>query len=358
MPASFGNESPVDRATFGETEISYSPFSKSHPTPRTMAIIVVCTLLVAANGLAWIWALAEFAGQRTLLGAALLAYTFGLRHAIDGDHIAAIDQATRRAPRTPEGVMVGSLFFAMGHSMVVVAGMVSVAAATIALDKRFQQFEALSGCVAAGASTMVLLGIAIVNLAIFVHVWRRFRQTYRRGTCNRPQIRASCQSQLPIYRHLQIFHTDPLRFIFRLGLGGVTEVVVLGILSAQAAARGSTLSWLVLPTLFTVALVLIDLTDGMPISYACTRVLADPLRRSWFCLAVTVVSALVAFFIFFDGTIGIVPEIVQRYGRPWPAIGEFNHWLVAVDYVALCFFVLSLAISAQVCRTEYRYESG
>jgi nickel/cobalt transporter (NiCoT) family protein len=254
--------------------------------------------------------------------------------------------------------MVGSLFFTMGHSMMVVAGMVSVTAAAIVLGRRFQRFEALTGCVAVGTSTMVLLGIAIVNLAIFVHVWGRFRQTYCGGTVNQPQVRASCQFQRPIYRHLQIFHTDPLRFIFRLGLGGVMEVVLLGTLSAQAAARGSMLSWLVLPALFIVALLLIDLTDGMPISYACTRVLGDPLRRSWFCLAVTVVSALVAFFIFFGGTIGIVPEIMQHYGRPWLAIGDFNHWLGAIDYVALCFFVLSLVISAQVCRTEYRYESG
>jgi nickel/cobalt transporter (NiCoT) family protein len=358
MLASFRGKNPVDRGMVREKKTPYPALSNPNPIPGAMGIVIVCTLLVVANSLAWLWALTEFAGQQTLLGAAILAYTFGLRRAIDGDHIAAIDQATREVPQTPERVMAGSLFFSMGHAMVVVAGMVSVTAAAIALGRRFQQFEALSGCIAAGTSTMVLLGIAIVNLAIFVHVWGRFRQTYRGGTVNQPRIRASCEFQWPIYRHLQIFYTDPLRFIFCLGLGGVTEVALLGTLSAQAAARGSMLSWLVLPTLFTVALVQIDLTDGMPISYACTRALGDPLRRIWFCLAVAVVSALVAFFIFFGGTIGIVPEIMQHYGRPWLAIGDFNHWLGAIDYVALCFFVLSLVISAQVCRTEYRYESG
>jgi len=75
-------------------------------------------------------------------------------------------------------------------------------------------------------------------------------------------------------------------------------------------------------------------------------------------LAVTVVSALVACFIFGGGSIGIGAEIVQRHGNLWPTIGEFNHYLGAIDYVALCFFVLSLAVSAQVCRREYRCESG
>jgi len=353
-----GGEGPNDRAIVGEKKISYPAFGKSHPVPGRGGVVLVCALLAAANGLAWIWALAEFAGQRTLLGAAVLAYTFGLRHAIDGDHIAAIDHATRKVPQTPQRVMAGSLFFAMGHSMMVVTGMVSVAAATIALSRRFQQFEAFSGCVATGTSTIVLLGIAIVNLVIFAHVWARFRQMYCGGTVSQPGIWARSQLQRRICRHLQLFYMDPLQFIFRLGLGGVTEVILLGTLSAQAAARGSTLSWLVLPTLFTVALVVVDITDGMPISRACTRTLGDPLRRIWFCLAVTVASALVALFIFFGGTIGIVAEIVQRYGRPWLAIGNFNHWLVAVDYVAFCFFVLSLVISAQVCRAEYRYESG
>ena len=342
----------IDRAMVGEQKIPHPTFGKSHPVPRTRWIILVCTLLVAANGLAWTWALAEFADERTLLGAAILAYTFGLRYAIDGDHIAAIDHATRKMPQTAERVMVGSLFFTMGHSMVVVASMVSVTAAAIALSRCFQQFEAVSGWVATGTSTLVLLGIAVVNSAIFVHVWARFRQMYGSGTINQSGISASSQFQRPINRHLQIFYMDPLQFIFRLGLGGVTEVVILGTLSAQAAARGSMLSSLVLPTLFTVALVLIDITDGMPISYTCTRALGDPLRRIWFCLAVTVMSALVTFIIFGGGTIGIIPEIVRRYRSP--AIGAFKHWFDAIDYVALCFFVLSLVISAQVCRREYR----
>jgi len=80
----------VDRATVGEKKIAYPAFDKSHPVPRTTGITLVCILLAAANGLAWTWALAEFADQRTLLGAAILAHTFGLRHAVDSDHIAAI----------------------------------------------------------------------------------------------------------------------------------------------------------------------------------------------------------------------------------------------------------------------------
>jgi high-affinity nickel permease len=150
--------------------------------------------------------------------------------------------------------MAGSLFFTMGDSILDVAGMVSVTAVAIALSRRFQQFEAISGCVATGTSTLVLLGIGMVNLAIFAHVRVRFGQTYRSRSVNQPGIRANCQFQRPIYRHLQIFYMVPPQFTFRLGLGGVTEVLLLGTLSARAAARTSMLSGLVPPTLFAVAL--------------------------------------------------------------------------------------------------------
>ena len=113
------------------------------------------------------------------------------------------------------------------------------------------------------------------------------------------------------------------------------------------------LSSLVLPTLFTVALVLVDLTDGMPISYACTRALglsATRFGESGLALAATVLSALVAFLIFGGGTIGILPA-----AKSMAAIGHLNHWLVAIDYVALWVFVLSSVISAEVCRGEYRW---
>ena len=336
-------------------EISYPAVSKSRPVPRIRGIILVCALLVAANGLAWIWALREFAHQRTLLGAAILAYTFGLRCAVDCDHIAAIDRATRKMPQIAERVMTGSLFFAMGHSAVVVIGIVSVTAAAIALSNRFQQFKAVSEFVATGTSTIVLVGIAIVNLAIFAHIWARFRRVYRSGSVNQPEAQASRQFLVPLYRYpMQIFYVDPLQFIFRLGLGGGAEIVLLGILSAQAAERGSMLSWLVVPALFSVAVALIDITDGMRITGACIRVLGDPLRRIWFCLAVTAMSALVAFLISGGAIVRFVPEIVQTYGSSWLAVGEVKHWLAAIEYVALCFFVLSLVISAQVCRGEYR----
>jgi len=108
-------------------------------------------------------------------------------------------------PQTVKRVMARNLFFTMGHSMVVVSGIVLVTAAAIALSRRFQQFEAVSGFVAIGTSTMVLLGIAIVNLAIFAQGWARFRQVYRRGTVTQRGIQASFQFQGPIYRHLQTF---------------------------------------------------------------------------------------------------------------------------------------------------------
>jgi nickel/cobalt transporter (NiCoT) family protein len=332
----------------GREKIPYPSRGDSALLPRIQAVNNVgCALAVVANGLAWVWALTEFSNQRTLLGAAILAYVFGLRHAVDGDHIAALDKATRKITQTAERLPVGCLFFALGHSMVVAISVLSVAAAVIALGGRSQQFKAISGLIATGAPTIVLLGMSIVNFVILTQMWARFRNMNRSGGA---KASASHEFQELTYhptRISSVWKRDPSQVIFRLGIGNVTEVTLLGILSAQAAERGSVSSCLVLPVLFTAALILIDTTEGMSITYACSHALANPLRRSWYYLVVAVASALVALFIFDGG-------IAQCCAGSWPLIKEFDHWLVAVDYVGLFFFVLSLVVSAQVCRREYR----
>src|SRR5258706_4481751 len=117
----------------------------SDADPRTLA--GTYALLVAANLLAWLWALAEFAGQPALLGTAFLAYIFGLRHAVDADHIAAIDNVVRKLMQEGQRPHSVGLFFALGHSTVVVLATLAIAVTTTRLQGSFESLRETGGAI-------------------------------------------------------------------------------------------------------------------------------------------------------------------------------------------------------------------
>src|SRR3982074_3261719 len=120
--------------------------------------------LVFANIAAWIWAWQAFAGRPVLLGTAFLAYTFGLRHAVDADHIAAIDNVVRKLMQEGKRPVSVGFFFSLGHATVVVVAAIGIAAPTTALQSRFATFKAFGGIIGSSVSVFFLLTIAVVNL--------------------------------------------------------------------------------------------------------------------------------------------------------------------------------------------------
>src|SRR3984893_11233332 len=127
---------------------------------RTVAIYGV---LVIANVAAWLWAVALFREQPILLGTALIAYGFGLRHAVDPDHIAAIDNVTRKLMQEGRRPLAAGFFFALGHSTVVVIASVLVALSVAALQARFEGFKAIGAVIGTSVSAFFLLVIALAN---------------------------------------------------------------------------------------------------------------------------------------------------------------------------------------------------
>src|SRR5579863_4124610 len=140
---------------------------------KTAGIFV---LLVAANVLAWLWALIAFHDYPVLIGTAFLAYTFGLRHAVDADHIAAIDNVTRKLMQEGKRPVSVGLFFSLGHSTVVVLASAAVALATGMLEGRFASFKIIGGTIGTLVSSGFLFLVAAVNLLILMSVYRTFRE--------------------------------------------------------------------------------------------------------------------------------------------------------------------------------------
>jgi nickel/cobalt transporter (NiCoT) family protein len=137
-------------------------------------------LLIAANAAAWLWAWIAFVDRPALLGTAFLAYIFGLRHAFDADHIAAIDNVVRKLMQEGKAPYSVGFFFSLGHSTIVVLASLAIAATAAAMQGRFDAFHDLGAVIGTAVSALFLLAIGLANLFILKGIWSVFTRA-RRG---------------------------------------------------------------------------------------------------------------------------------------------------------------------------------
>jgi high-affinity nickel-transport protein len=275
-------------------------------------IILLYSLLAAANLGAWGWAFLEFGRDPVLLGPAFLAYGFGLRHAVDADHIAAIDNVTRKLLAERRGALGVGFFFSLGHSTVVVAASIAVAFATGLYRLHADSVHRIGGVFGTAVSASFLFAIALANLVTFWSVFTRFRR-------GRPDDDVGSAAKGGILARLfrpifaivsRSWHMYPLGFLFGLGFDTATEIGLLGISAAEGARGLSVGAMLVFPALFTAGMSLVDTTDGLMMLKAYGWASASPFRRQYYNMAVTLVSALVALVV---GDI----EVLGLAGMPW-----------------------------------------
>src|SRR6266699_4511860 len=127
--------------------------------------------LGAINLAGWAWAFIAFRDNPVLLGAALIAYTFGLRHAVDADHIAAIDNVTRKLMQEGKRPLAAGFFFSLGHSTVVVLASIGVAVTAAAFQDQLEDFHTIGGVIGTSISAVFLLLIAIINIVLLLNVY-------------------------------------------------------------------------------------------------------------------------------------------------------------------------------------------
>jgi nickel/cobalt transporter (NiCoT) family protein len=320
-------------------------------------------LLIAANAGAWIWALATLRGFPVLLGTALLAYAFGLRHAVDADHIAAIDNVTRKLMQRGQRPVGVGLYFSLGHSTVVFLLCAAVALASSALRGRLGSLAGIGGVVGTCVSAGFLLAIAAANAVILVSVYRTF-QAVRRGE---PYHEEDLDLLLGrrgffgrIFRSLfrligRSWQMYLVGFLFGLGFDTATEVAVLGISAKEAAAGLPVWSILVFPTLFTAGMALVDTTDGIVMLGAYHWAFVNPLRKLYYNLTITFVSIVVAVLIGGIEVLGMVGDHLKRQGGLWSLIGALNGHFGALGFAVVAIFALSWAASIAIYRRN-RYD--
>ncbi|WP_244422332.1 HoxN/HupN/NixA family nickel/cobalt transporter [Bradyrhizobium sp. ORS 285] len=252
--------------------------------------------LVLANALAWAWAFALYADRPAIVGTALLAWLLGLRHAVDADHIAAIDNVVRKLVQDGDKPRAAGLYFALGHSSVVVIATIVVSLVAGAdLLREDSAIRAIGGAIGTSVSAGFLLLIALANLVLFVNLWRR---------SPRPDPEAAPGNGLlirllrPVLRVVsRAWHMYPLGFLFGLGFDTASEIGLLS-LSATEAARGASLAHvLVFPALFAAAMATVDTADGMLMVGAYRWALTDPARKRRYNLVITGLSVAIALVI-------------------------------------------------------------
>ncbi|WP_324727014.1 HoxN/HupN/NixA family nickel/cobalt transporter [Pseudomonas chlororaphis] len=310
-------------------------------------IIAIYALLVAFNVGAWIWAFVAFHGQPVLLGTALLAYVFGLRHAVDADHIAAIDNVTRKLMQEGRSPLGAGLFFSLGHSTVVIVMSVVVALTAVSLA-RFESMKAWGGVISTSVSAFFLLLLAAANLLILISVYRTFRAA-RRGA---PIFDADLDMLLnqrgllarvfrPLFRLVsRSWHLYPIGFLFGFGFDTATEVALFGISAMQVQSGLSFWSVMVLPMLFTAGMTLIDTTDGILMMGAYRWAYVRPIRKIYYNMTITLVSVLVAALI---GGIEVLALLADKFALQGP-VWNFAA-MVASHFGMLGYLVIGLLLS-------------
>jgi nickel/cobalt transporter (NiCoT) family protein len=315
--------------------------------------------LIAANLAAWAWAWLAFSERPALLGSALLAWVFGLRHAVDADHIAAIDNVVRKLMHDGKRPIGAGFFFSLGHSTVVFLAALAVAAATVAMQDRMQAFKPIGSIVGTAVSAVFLLLIAAVNLVILRNVWRGFRHVAGGGRLNPASLEATlgggggilARLCRPLFRAVtRTWHMYPLGFLFGLGFDTATEVGLLGIAATQAAQGMSPWQTLAFPALFTAGMALVDTADSILMVGAYGWAFVQPLRKLWYNLTITAASVIVAVLIGGMEALGLMVDHLELEGGVWSMISHLNSNLANFGFAVVGIFAAAWGISAIVYR--------
>ena len=324
--------------------------------------------LAVLNVGAWIWAFVAFHGQPLLLSTGLLAYGFGLRHAVDADHIAAIDNVTRKLMQEGRRPVSVGFYFALGHSAVVLLVAAGVAATAAAMQGRFESWKGVGGIVSTSASALFLFLIAAMNIVILRGVWRAFRQVRQGGGYDPHDLDVLLNGRgllarlfRPVFRLVsQSWHMLPMGFLLGLGFDTATEVSLLGISSAEAAKGVSLWSVLVFPVLFAAGMSLVDTTDGILMLGAYEWAFVRPIRKLYYNLTITLVSVAVALLIGGIEALGLLVDQLDLKGPAWDAVGHLNDNLNELGFAIIGVFVVSWALSILIYRLKGydRLEAG
>jgi high-affinity nickel-transport protein len=328
-------------------------------------VLGMYVFLGIANVALWAVVIAVFHRYPLLLGTALLAYSFGLRHAVDADHIAAIDNVTRKLMQQGQRPVGVGFFFSLGHSTIVFGLSAAVAGTALAVKDQFDALSNWGNIFGTLISAFFLLAIAVMNLLILGSIISTFRRVKAGGTYSDEDLNILLAKRGffgRIFRGLfkivdHSWQMYPVGFLFGLGFDTATEVGLLGIAAAAATKGLPVWSIMVFPALFTAGMALIDTTDSILMLGAYGWAFVKPMRKLYYNITITSVSVVVGVVIGGLETLGLIQSEYNLSGRFWDAIA----WLTgdtafgALGYAIIGIFILAWIVSVAVYKFN-RYD--
>jgi high-affinity nickel-transport protein len=293
------------------------------------------------------WGLFAYYSHRNpaLAGLGVLAYTFGLRHAFDADHIAAIDNTTRKLLQDGKRPLGVGFFFSLGHSTIVFSLATGLAVAATTVDSKIPTFQSYGSYVGASVSGTFLWIIGILNLLVLLDIGRIFRQM-RTGTYDKEWLEERLLDRGFMNRFFigrlarrisSSWHMYPLGVLFGLGFDTASEVGLLALAAGVATHQVPFLAVISLPILFAAGMSLLDTADGAFMSHAYGWAFSNPVRKIYYNITVTSLSVAVALLI---GTI----ELLQVLSARLSLDSGFWTWLQDLDFGKLGYFVVGLFV--------------
>ena len=292
-------------------------------------------------------------------GTGLLAYTLGMRHAFDADHIAAIDNTTRKLMAEEKRPLSVGFFFSLGHSSVVFALAVLLNFGIRALDDQVKNgssgLHQITNVIGTSVSGFFLYLIAALNIVILVSILRVFRDM-RRGVYDDAQLDEQLNKRGLMNRFFgglsrridRPWKMYPIGVLFGLGFDTATEVALL-VLSGTAVASGLPFYGILsLPILFAAGMSLLDTADGCFMNFAYGWAFSRPIRKVYYNIVITGLSVTVAFLI---GTIEVVGLIVQETNAKGSLAGFFASFNInTAGFVIVALFVATWLVALAVWR--------
>jgi nickel/cobalt transporter (NiCoT) family protein len=297
-------------------------------------------------------------GQPVLLGTAMVAYGLGLRHAVDADHIAAIDNVTRKLMQEGKRPVTVGLFFALGHSSVVLVASAAVALTASVLGNRSQGLREVGATIGTLVSFGFLWLIAVMNLLTLRVIWAAFRRVRATGVYEHEDLDTllvkggvAARFFRPLFGLMrQSWQMFPLGFLFGLGFETATEVMLLGMSAEQASHGVSLTSILLFPALFAAGMTLVDTTDGALMMGAYGWAFIKPVRKLYYNIIVTLTSAAVAFLVGGVEALGLISDHFGLTGVFWSWVAELNSHFGVLGYAVIGVFILCWLVSVAVYR--------
>lgn len=288
--------------------------------------LAIMALLVAANLLVWIACGIVLHFHTVLVSSAVLSYTLGLRHALDADHISAIDLMTRRLIASGQRPVTVGTFFSLGHSTVVIITAIVVAASSAAIQKRFGGFSTVGGIVGSSVSSGFLILLGMINGYILYKLFQELRRAiaapigqesleikFEGGGCMMKVLKKMFKL---VDKPWKMY---PIGVMFGLGFDTSSEIALLGISSIQAAKGTSFWLILIFPVLFTAGMCLLDTFDGaaMMSLYTSARLAKDAIAVLYYQCVLTAVTVVVALVIGVLQLLNLILAVKPELGGPF-----------------------------------------